>query len=288
MSEQDNQLSFLPDDYIERRIEQRTNFICLTLFVIVLGGVITAYVITQRQRGEIRERRAQVNEAYTEAARRLEQLDRLQAQKEQMMRKAQVTAALVEPVPRTFLLADLINRMPESLSLFDFELSTKEIRRPSPRKRNRSALANNSEKDGKDGKDGPPAPPPVPERKVTLVMVGVAPTDVQVAKYMSTLSRSPLLSDVNLVFSEETKIQESTMRKFRIEITLDRDADARQVKPLKRPRRPKTNPMKQPSLTEQVPKPDSGEKPESAEKPGADGMEPALRQINDQLPGSED
>ena len=36
----DPHMSFLPEDYVERRIEQRTNIICLSLFAIVLIAVV--------------------------------------------------------------------------------------------------------------------------------------------------------------------------------------------------------------------------------------------------------
>ena len=33
-------MSFLPDDYVEQRIERRTNVICLLLFVVVAAGIL--------------------------------------------------------------------------------------------------------------------------------------------------------------------------------------------------------------------------------------------------------
>jgi len=74
----DKPMSFLPEDYVEKRIERRTNYICLSLFVVVLLGVVGAYMVTYRQRAGIKEQRRLVNTAYSDAARRLEQLEKLQ------------------------------------------------------------------------------------------------------------------------------------------------------------------------------------------------------------------
>ncbi len=235
----DQELSFLPEDYVERRMEHRTNLICITLFVVVLGAVVGGYFVTTRQRAEIRSQQEQVNKSYAEAARRLEQLQELEQRKDQMLRKAQVTATLVEPVPRTFLLADLINRMPPTLSLFDLEMHSKVIRVPRPVVVKKSAMANAG---GKKADEKPQEEPP-PRFEVTMAMTGVAPTDVQVAQYMSSLSRSPLLSEVNLVFSEENKIEDQIMRRFKIEMTLNQTADVRVMDPDAIPRKLKGDPL---------------------------------------------
>lgn len=237
----DSQMSFLPEDYVERRIEHRTNLICLSLFVLVLGGVVAAWFVTTRHEADIRRQREQVNASYTEAARRLEQLQQLEERRTQMMRKAQTTASLVEPVPRTFLLADLINRMPSTLSLLEWSITSKQQAAPVVlTKKSALAIKNDAKKKDKDDKADEPPPP---RYTVSVSMVGVAPTDVQVAQYMASLSRSPLLDDVNLVFSEETKVDENLMRRFRIEMVVKEGADVRKIDPLTVPRKLKTNPL---------------------------------------------
>lgn len=227
MMNHDDKLSFLPEDYVQRRIERRTNLICLTLFAVVLSGIIGAWMVTKRHKDDVATQLRAMRVAYTDAAKRLEQLDELQKRKQQMLRKAQVTRLLIDPVPRTFLLADLINRMPKSLSLFEFQLHSK-MQRPTVQvNTSKSALAN------KAGAQAAAASleEQVPRYQVALILIGVAPTDVQVAQYMSSLQRSPLMTDVNLIYSEETKVADSTMRRFRIEAMLNEDADVRNIDP---------------------------------------------------------
>lgn len=239
-----DKMSFLPEDYVERRIERRSSVVCLAMFAVVMGAVGGVHLYKVRQYAAGSAQLHKINGQYAVAAKRLEQLDALQQQRQEMLRKAQVTALLLERVPRTFLLADLVNRMPDSLSLLELNLGTKLVQPPRPAA-NKSVLANKGPQD-KKGSDpaGTKAmeEPPPPQHLVTLVLVGVAPTEVQLSDYMSKLQQSPLFSEVTFVYSEETKIAESSMKKFRLELTLSPTADVRSLdagqRKINRPRDP--------------------------------------------------
>jgi len=58
---------------------------------------------------------------------------------------------------------------------------------------------------------------------------GSAPTDADVAAYMTALQKSPLLDGVSLTYSEEFKKEKDniTMRRFNIEMRINPDADLR-------------------------------------------------------------
>lgn len=220
----DNQ-SFLPEDYLEKRAQRRTNFFSLTLFVIVMAGVVGAFYVTDQQRRDVRKMQQTVNEQFEVAARQLDQFEKLQAQREQMVRKAQVTGTLLERVPRSVLLAELINSMPPNLSLLDLKVDTKVITRaPRPTTAMERAKLNNDAKNAKPEFQAP-------ETQVDITLTGVAPTDVQVAQFMSTLGSNDMFAEQHLGFSEETTIQKQNMRKFRVEIQLSPDMDVNKHKP---------------------------------------------------------
>jgi len=228
--------NFLPEDYIEKRRERRTNLFSLTLFVIVLAGLVAAYFVTDQQRQDVRARMQDVNERSAQVAAQLDEMTRLKEKKAQMLRKASITAQLVERVPRTVVLADLVNNMPGSLSLLELELETKTIKR----KRSAKTLIDQKKQQAKAKTDEVD----MPETEVTLGMIGVAPTDVQVAQFMSALSRCDLFDDVNLVFSESKDIEEQEMRQFRIEMQLNQGVDMTTYRPAKVARHDlKQNPM---------------------------------------------
>ncbi|MFW6060571.1 MAG: PilN domain-containing protein [Phycisphaeraceae bacterium] len=230
-------MSFLPEEYLERRAVRRTNITCMLLFVIVMGGLVTGYLFTDWKRQEVRQQQAMVNQQFTEAARRLEQLEQLQTRKEQMLRKANVTSALVERVPRSLLLAELINNMPRTLSLLEFELETKKIRDTrQPRtslERRRQEMERDQDKEQVR----------VPETEMGVILVGVAPTDVEVAQFMTALSQHELFHDLSLQYSEETTIEQQKMRRFQIAMKVSRDVDFEQMEPTQRKRVLEQNPM---------------------------------------------
>ena len=244
-------MSFLPEDYIERRIESRTNVVCLGLFGLVLIGVVGAYVVTYRQQVSLRRQRQEVNTEYTDAARRIEQLDQLHQRKQRMLQKARVTATLLEPVPRSFLLAELINRMPHTLSLLELKMTSKKITQPVIRaKRHQSALSNATGKPDRSAAAGSDqdldGPVQGPRYKITIALKGVAPTDVQVSEYMAALHTCDLLANVNLVISEEKPIMDTTMRQFHIEMSLRPSADVRRMDPVPTSPHMVADPMRDP------------------------------------------
>ncbi len=238
MAMNDN-MSFLPEDYIEKRIEKRTMIICMSLFVVVFVGVIGAYFMSVQERDEVTVERGHVNKAFADAATALKDLETLQQEKMKMLEKASVTSTLIEPVPRTFLFADLINRMPKTLSLLEFAMETKVERRRVVVNKKKAAIKNKA-----NAAKATPKTMTVPKSTVKIELTGVAPSDKEVAAYIARLSQSKLLREVSLVFSEESKIQDRVMRKFRVAMMLDSVADVRDLEVMTKPRLKRRNPLR--------------------------------------------
>jgi len=237
--------NFLPEDYVAERAEQRTNRIGLVLFVIVMTAVVGAFLVTNRQWAMVKQEQKEINLSYADAAKQIETLNVLEAQKKQILEKAEVTAALVERVPRSILLAELINRMPESVSLELFELkSTKvKVHQPKSKKDPKKKVKSIKDKMPTKGEDETERKIEVPTFRVAVSLEGYAPTDIQVSDYLSALTSCPLLNDVQLKYSRETQVENQTVREFRFEMTLDPKADAKGFEPLKL-RRALRNPLK--------------------------------------------
>jgi Tfp pilus assembly protein PilN len=227
--------SFLPEDYLDQKAERRTNMISLSLFGVVMVSVFAAFLVTNRQWSQVKSARASVNEQYELAASQIETLNELEQQKDQLLSKARLAAALVERVPRSILLAELVNRMPNRLGLLEFELKSQKIKptRVAPRRRGakgrlgpKRAMTREEAAQLEEEKKVEP-----PRYLVSLTLVGVAPTDIEVSDYINSLNSYRLLKDVNLVSSEERKFDGEKMRQFEIAMTLDPKADVRDVAP---------------------------------------------------------
>lgn len=234
-----NAPSFLPDDYVRDARERRNGVVALLLFVVVMGAVFAAFLVTNRQWSDVRLAQAEVNERTEQAAKEIAEMKRLEAMRGQMIEKAELARGLIEPVPRSVLLATLVNTMPEELSLLDLELKSEEIKATKPANATGAAKTDakaDSRADqrarrttaGARGKEPeqPPKPEPV-RRRVLVNATGVAPNDLDVSRWMSQLSRMPFLSGIRLEVSEEKELRGRTMRQFRISMRIEPNADVR-------------------------------------------------------------
>ena len=228
--------SFLPEDYLARKLARRSNIVCITLFAVVLTGVMGAYFVKYRQKIVAeRENRAIVLEV-EENARKIDQISQLEKRREDMMLKAEITSRLVDPVKKSNVLAELINHMPAELSLTELELETEAIK-----KTQRSSSAIQDKKARAKKKQQPKIH--VPESEVAISMVGLAPTDVQLSEYMMALNNHELFTDVGLAYSEQTKIDGAEMREFKIELKLQRGVTMADLEPTRRSRELTVDPM---------------------------------------------
>lgn len=213
-----NELSFLPDDYMERKLQRRTNLVCAMLFCIVMLAIGSAFTITERSVQRVEKEHEEVEKEYTAAAKRIQLVQELQEKQKRMSQQAELAASLLEKVPRSHLLAELTNSLPVGASLLDMSMDSRLRTTPVPK------TAIDVKRAGTDPNKKPAAPAgaPIKTYDVAVRIVGMATTDVQVAQFISKLNQSPLLRDVNLVISEEMKRDsDEHMRKFQIEAMID-------------------------------------------------------------------
>lgn len=230
--------SFLPEDYVARRMERRTNIISLTLFAIVMTGVLGAFLVTNRHWIDVQAEQRAINARYQDAALQIMELTELEKQRDEMLAKAELAAALVERVPRSILLAELINRMPPQLGLMEFEIRSERRQppRPAASQKQGTRLAGDRRAPTREevGEEVNKVEPP--RYRVSVSMVGLAPTDIEVSSYMSELNSYRLLRDVSLLYSEQREFEGRTVREFKISMTLASEADVRKIEPLAMPR----------------------------------------------------
>jgi hypothetical protein len=143
-----------------------------------------------------------------------------------MMKTALTTAELIEPVPRSILLASLTNNLPTGVSLCDLKLVQKQSKQPAS-----TAAAPTSKYQAAQAPKGSPqdaqetAAPVNPEKMLEthIDIGGLAPSDLQVAAYIERLTNSSLLDSVALVESREFKAEGNTLRQFKLTAMLRKD-----------------------------------------------------------------
>jgi Tfp pilus assembly protein PilN len=235
--------SFLPQDYVARKAEMRANLICLGLFGVVMFCVVAAFFVTNRQWLQVRKSQHSITTQYTQEALKIEQLKQLEKQKNEMMEKAEITTALIERVPRSILLAELITRMPDDITLLELSLISKRIKDAPPPPKDAKAtgpqiktLASVAKPaaPGAEPKEGvAPAKVAPPRFEYTLRMIGVARVNNNIADYIQSLKDCQLLDNPDLKYIKETQIEKMDLRKFEIEAVIRKDADARGIEPVK-------------------------------------------------------
>jgi len=222
-------LSFLPDDYLANKARRRTNTICAALLGISLLGLGAAWFVADHTLSNTKVEHAAISAQFELESLRLKQVEQLQKQQQYLSRQAQLTDALIERVPRSVVLAELTDALPQGVSLTDFNLDSqlRMIQAPSVPA---NAVAQ------RQAANKATATPELQPRfyNVSLKIQGIAQNDVQVASFIGNLNQSPLLEEVNLSFSETKVIQGQPLRKFNIEAKLRRDADVSARKLAKR------------------------------------------------------
>lgn len=235
--------SFLPEDYVAQKIELRANVLCLSLFGLVMFGVIGAFFVTNRQWLKVRAEQAAITVEYTEQAQKIEQLKKLETQKAEMLAKAEITTALIEKVPRSVLLSELVSRMPEDITLLELSLESKRLKDdPIPGLGGGAGAPKIRSIQAPGSVAAPPGSKPAlpdskrikaPRFEYKLTITGVSKRNNEIADYIAALKDCVLLDRVDLRHIKEKIIDKVDMREFVIEAILRPDADARSLEPVK-------------------------------------------------------
>ena len=213
-------INFVPDDYVQGNESRMTNLVYLVLFAVVmtaLGGSFVAIKIRQRACSSneklVNARMAEVQEVIT-------QFEQLQAKRREMMKTALTTAELLEPVPRSVLLASLTNNLPSGVSLLKLALvqkQSKQVKKVVTTSKYQAAQAS------AQGSRSQQSENPEKLLETHISIGGTAPSDLQVAAYIERLSNSSLLDNVALVESVECKVEDNTFRQFKLTAMLRKD-----------------------------------------------------------------
>ncbi len=223
-----NQLSFLPDDYLARKAQHRTNLICATLFVVMISAIGVAFTTAERSLRDAERRHAAIDQQYTDAARRIAEMKQLQDRQKVLARQADLAASLIDRVPRSYMLAEITNKLPTGVSLQDMDLTRKKrVTSAASTADKKTAFAKKKASSKGKGAKEIELPPPPELFDSTIRLTGIAANDAQVAQFVGNLNESGLFVDVNLLLSAQLERTEGSLRKFNLEMQLSSTADIR-------------------------------------------------------------
>ena len=209
-------INLLPEDYLQRRRQHRGNMICAVLFGVVIVSICGAAVVSQESTRRTRQVADRMSASYADAAKLIDEVHQLEKQKANMLDKARRSAALMERMPRSYLLAMLTNSMPEGMSLKSVRMAIPGAGEAEPAK----APA------AKAPAGKAPGGSKAAKLSVAMSVTGKADTDVQVARFIACLAAHPLTEVVDLLYSKESKEpQDKGSREFQLSVILKPDAD---------------------------------------------------------------
>lgn len=212
MSRATEMQGFLPDDYLEFRMQRRTNILWALVFLVVAGSIGWAYLIAQRKVHQAEETNRQIKEEYAAQTKSIDLFKKLQDEQARLNTKAEMVGSLGERVNRSNILAELSNRLPNGVSLTDLALEGRRKGETARANTDRAVVAGQSKPVLYD---------------VNLKLHGLAYTDRQVTEYMSSLEQCPLFKEVVFEMIDETVYKEVKLRQFELSIAIDPAADTR-------------------------------------------------------------
>ena len=211
-------VNFVPDDYVQSGESRRTNLMYLALFAVVMAGLGGSFLTIKVRQRACSTKENLVNNKMTEIQQAIRQFEELQTKRREMMKTALTTAELLEPVPRSVLLASLTNNLPPGVSLLELNIvqaQPKQTNRVSGKSKYRAAQTQNAAAKTHSS----------PEKllETNIDIEGIAPSDLQVAAYIEKLSNSNLIYNVALVESKEHSIEDTTFRQFKLRAMLKKE-----------------------------------------------------------------
>jgi len=224
-------INLLPQDYFQRRQGRRTNVMCVTLFVVVMVCIVSASMVSRRNAGQTQAVMDNLNRSYGQAAQTISQMQTLKNQKQTILDKRRQIEELQDPVPKGIVLAVLTNARPHGVTLLHMKLDS---RFDPPSARSKSPTVNTTKDKGASAK-----PAARIEPTVTVDIIGLAHTDLQVAHYLANLTNSGLTESVGLSYTQDYQpggggingVPENLkgLREFRLKCRLDKKIDAKSM-----------------------------------------------------------
>jgi Tfp pilus assembly protein PilN len=226
--------SFLPAEYVKNKSQVRANFVALLLFTMVMAGVIGAFVVNHQRWRDVRVESEAISAQFAEEASKIEQLKGLEAQRAELLDRAEVVTALIDRVPRSVLMAEIVRDMPGGITLTTVSLEGERVRPPTPavdpKDKAKGKTRSLTTKSNDDARKPEAAPKVLPPRfRHTVSIEGLAEENREIADYVAAIKSSRLFTEVELPLISSTIVDQVGYRRFKITMRLREQADAREV-----------------------------------------------------------
>ncbi len=198
------ELEFLPDWYPQIRRRRRVVILQAYVTLIVVAGLGLWWTLASRNVRDAQRELVDIDTQLTQSRSELRELDELLVLDKKLGYQAQVLSKVGAHVEAARLVATLDSVMPKTMALLELSLLTEETQPAS------MAAARTAQE-----KDRPL------ERRLKVKLAGVAPTDVEVADFLTKLTGKPFLEDVAMTRSKPRLEDGHMMREFEVFFSMD-------------------------------------------------------------------
>ena len=198
------ELEFLPDWYPQLRRRRRVVALMAWVTVGLLAGMGSWVAVTQQKIHTRQTRLVQLDGELQRSREELKDLDNLVTFEKKLKERAQVLNKVGFHVEAARLLATLDEVMPKSASLLEVSFLTEE-KQPVTLVAAKAA----QERDR------------VTDRRLNVRVSGVAPTDVEVADFLTKLTGKPFFEDVRMTGSKPRMESGHMMREFEVYLSMN-------------------------------------------------------------------
>jgi Tfp pilus assembly protein PilN len=188
-----NAINFLPPSYAAAHAQRQHRFRLVLLLALVAVGIGGWYLLAGRQLTDLEHCAQAKTQAVDAAAQRASQVQALRTQCDGLNRQVRVQRELMAPITNTQVLAALGRLMPPSVSLTEVHLLG-------------------------------PAPAGHDPAVMHLTVLGLSPSDAEVATLVERMAKHVLFANVSLEFTKAVASGPVPARQFQItlEVPLDR------------------------------------------------------------------
>jgi Tfp pilus assembly protein PilN len=199
------ELDFLPEWYPQSRRRKRIVLLQGYMTLLLAAGLTTWFLLTQRNTLAAAATLADLNRQISQTHQEMHQLEEQVALKNQLLIQRQIGEKLGLPVEMSRLLYTLDHNLPPQMSLTDLSFDTQEQLKVA------NTLAAARVATQGDNID----------RRLHVRLDGVAPTDDDVANFLTGLARVPFFDDVAMSYSRDGTENGRVMREFEVTFSLN-------------------------------------------------------------------
>ena len=195
------ELEFLPEWYPRARRSRRMLLLHAWAMLMLIFGLGMWSVLADRN---VRHERQALDSLYTQVGQtraELDQLDKQLALKKQLQVQEQILSRIGTHVEATRMLAQLDSIMPKEMSVLDLSMETVET------------VQNASQNSSGKGASV--------QRQLKTRLVGIAPSDVDLANFLAKLTGVPIFQQVTLIRAADRSESGHLMREFEVSFCID-------------------------------------------------------------------